>query len=288
MTIVKLQGGLGNQMFQYAIARSLSVWYGTDFALDHSFLETRIPDATHVIRHYDLDVFTLDAPRATAKQLAPFFKSPGKRLLPFPKRYHCITEPHYHFYPAVFEQSGHLYLDGYWQSERYFAPVADMLRQDFRFRTPVQPESQPLLSHIKSTPSVCLNVRRTDFVTNTFHVLCSMRYYHEAMNMVSNKVPGAQFFVFSDDVEWCREQFGNMPNMVIAGHEHSGHKFANYLQLMAACAHFIIPNSSFAWWAVWLANRPDAVVVAPNRWFNYPHWDVRDLMPASWIKISPD
>jgi hypothetical protein len=292
LIIVKLQGGLGNQMFQYAIARSLATRYATGYALDHHFLESREPQATHVFRNYDLDIFTLQAPKATAAQIANFFPSPSianrLRKLSLLRRYHFIIEPHFHYYPEVFERSKHCYLDGYWQSEKYFQPVAEELRTAFRFSLPILPASQELLQQLQLSGSVCLNVRRSDFVTNTFHTLCSMRYYRHAMELIRGRVANARFFVFSDDKDWCRQQFAGEAGVEVVGEEHNGFKYGNFLQLMSACRHFIIPASSYGWWAVWLANRNDNIVIAPDRWFSYPDWDIRDLMPDRWIKLSPD
>jgi hypothetical protein len=113
-----------------------------------------------------------------------------------------------------------------------------------------------------------------------------MDYFSAAMSMAIEKLGSPRFFIFSDDINWCEAQFGAMSNTVIVGHEHKGIKFGNYLQLMACCKHFIIPNSTFAWWAVWLANRKDNLVIAPQKWLNDPTWDTKDLIPDHWIRMA--
>jgi tellurite resistance-related uncharacterized protein len=287
LIIVKLQGGLGNQMFQYAVGKALACFYNTSLRLDHGFLESRAENATHVFREYNLDLFNLRVKRASSRELNTFFKSGpiwkkyGVRL-GLLTRHEIVNEPHFQFYPELFNKHKHLYLDGYWQSPKYFESIKAELRNDFAFRKTVDTHSFQMLKLIEAVNSVCVNVRRTDFLINSFHAQCALSYYKESMTFVSARIANPTFFVFSDDIAWCYENFAHLPNCIIVDHTHKGDRFSNYLMLMASCKHFIIANSTFAWWAVWLANRENNIVIAPQKWFTDPSWRTEDLLPEQW------
>lgn len=279
-------------MFQYAIAKSLAAHYKTTYAFDHRFLEDRSPAATHTFRNYDLDIFRVKARRALAKDLYlfehkwPKWKSYGVRLnLLAPHR--SYVERHYQFDGGVFVQGPHLYLDGYWQSDKYFTAIAKDLRGDFTFVHKIGTQSLPLLTQIMTSDSICINVRRGDFLQNTFHKVCDESYYAKAIAIVKEKIRHPKFFLFGDDVQWFLDYVNpSAEDVTVVDHEHKGHKFGNYLQLMSSCKHFIIPNSTFAWWAVWLANRTDNLVVAPKNWFTDSAWHTADLLPAHWLLLD--
>jgi hypothetical protein len=294
MVIVKLQGGMGNQMFQYATAKALARHLATDFKMDLEFLLDRSPRENFVYRDYDLDIFSLEAPVASKSETLKFKKLPENKLqtalyllqnIVRPWKYYY--EPHFHFAPQVFELPRHCYLDGYWQTPKYFQSIEQEIRNDFRFREPVIAASQELHKMIKEKNSVCINVRRADFLNNNFHGVCDMKYFNPGIDIVASKVADPHFFIFSDDPQWCLENFKLDYPVTFVGHEHKGNKFSNYLQLMSQCKHYIIPNSSFAWWAVWLnGDRSDKIVVAPTTWFTDGDWDPKDLIPDTWIRVA--
>lgn len=188
-------------------------------------------------------------------------------------------------------------LDGYWQSPRYFEPIADELRNSiFQFRYPINAEAQKLKAEIQSGSSICLNVRRTDFLTNQFHGALSEEYFYSAVEKMGETTSEPKIYVFSDDIPWCRENLRFPYETVVVDHSFKGYKFATYLELMSACRHFIIPNSTFAWWAAWMGKHPEKRVIAPTRWFNptssadfYGSTDFdregRDLVPGSWERL---
>jgi hypothetical protein len=291
MIIVKLQGGLGNQMFQYAVGKSLAHHYNTSFKLDHHFLESRHETANHIFRNYDLDIFALEAERATVKEVTAFRRKAGlltkvAAYMSFVDLPEVVIEKHYHFDASLFKRSSYLYLDGYWQTESYFRKITKTIRNDFRFKRHLNTNSAELLRQFANDELVCVNVRRSDFLQNSFHPVCGLDYFIPAMELVASKLANPHFLVFSDDIDWCRQSFTSTHPLTIVDHTHKGQKFDNYLQLMSCCKHFIIPNSSFAWWAVWLANRKDNIVIAPQTWFNDPGWDTKDLLPNNWIMLS--
>ncbi|HSC54395.1 MAG TPA: alpha-1,2-fucosyltransferase [Phnomibacter sp.] len=291
MIVVKLQGGLGNQMFQYAIGKAMATRLHCSFYFDHRFLDDRSANANWTFRTFDLDVFGLPERRADTQTLASFFsnsswlKNKGVQL-GWLKPNQVIKERHFHYDGHLQYARGHLYLDGYWQSPKYFENVQDELRKELRIVIPTEPGSGDLLNRIRNCNSVCINVRRGDFLSNSFHAVCSENYFENAISYMQKNISDPIFFVFSDDKDWAQQVFGEMGNAVIVGEIHDGLKYSNKLMLMAACKHFIIPNSSFAWWAVWLANQKDNIVIAPQTWFNDPAWDTRDLVPEHWIRLT--
>lgn len=293
MVIVKLMGGLGNQMFQYALGKAMAKRLETTLKLDLDFLLDRTPRENFVFRDYDLDVFNLSVERALPDDISPFFYQPKNkfdklfsRLKKWWVPYTAYREAHFHVDPAVFLLSGNIYLEGYWQSAQYFQDIEDEIRTDFSFRSPIAPTSKQLSDEIENKNSVCINVRRADFLNTSFHGVCNMNYFGPAIEFMASRVVNSHFFVFSDDPEWCLNNFKLPYRFTFVGHEHKGEKFSSYLQLMAQCKHFIIPNSSFAWWAVWMNQGDEKVVVAPTVWFTDSSWDTCDLIPNTWIRME--
>jgi hypothetical protein len=293
MVITKLMGGLGNQMFQFAAGKTLATRLNTSFFLDMDFLLDRTPRPNFVYRDYDLTIFKLKATRASANQLKSFLYVPENRVERYLKKlrnaispHHYYRETHFHFDEKFRTLTGNVYMEGYWQSPRYFEEISEVIRNDFSFSSPIDERSESLKAQILASSSVCVNVRRSDFLTNSFHGVCDMKYFKPAIERMAAQVKDAHFFVFSDDPDWCVENFSFRYPFTFVGHDHAGSKFSTYLQLMASCKHFIIPNSSFAWWAVWLNRSNEKLVIGPKLWFNDLRWDTRDLIPADWIRID--
>ena len=293
MIIVRLMGGLGNQMFQYAFGRALAHRNSTELKLDKSsFPERTATDNGYVERNYDLDVFAFEPTFATESEVALLSKRSRvmivdrvmNKALGFKST--VVLEPHFHFSKAVaHETNGDRYLIGYWQSRKYFQEIEPVIRDEFQFREPMSQESAELLGRIRSVDSVCLNVRRGDFVVNPFHGSFGVDYFHTADRMLKERLPAYEYFVFSDDIEWCRQHLSFDVPTTFVSHDYAGQKFQDYLRLMSGCKHFVIPNSSFAWWAVWFNDDAERVVIAPDRWFADPSYDTSDLIPEDWIRI---
>jgi glycosyltransferase involved in cell wall biosynthesis/predicted SAM-dependent methyltransferase len=279
---VKLQGGLGNQMFQYATGLALARRTGSRLTLDLSFLLDRSPRANFTYRDFDLDLFQLPADCTVVKKLP----------LEEASRLSLQTEKHFHYDSAFASFETNTYLDGYWQSPRYFESIADEIRRTFTtFQTPPDSKHQELALQIRSCPSVCLNVRRADFVNNptanSFHGVCGEDYFRQAVHVLRARVPNAHFFIFSDDVEWCRnaDLVDGAPATIVS-HDYAGDRFGSYLKLMMTCQHFIIPNSTFGWWAAYLGQAPDKIVIAPTPWFSDLSKEFADLLPSDWTLLS--
>jgi hypothetical protein len=298
MIVVKLQGGLGNQMFQYALGRALAQKNDDDFALDLTFLLGGMLKENFVMRDYDLDIFAIE-PRFTAlsrvAQRLPMVRIlyRANRGLVKLKSYmgiqRYVPENEYKFHSEILNLKGNIYLDGYWQSEKYFQAAEDLLRSDFRLRAALSEKTRKMAEKIMAVNAVCINVRRGDFVnvprSMETHGFVGLEYYKRGLDALAARARGLHLFVSSDDMEWSMNNIHFDYPTTYLSHEYKGEKFGEYLYLMAMCQHFVIPNSSFAWWAAWLGQRPGKIVVAPQRWYLGKRKDPDDLVPSSWIRV---
>ena len=287
MISVRLEGGLGNQMFQYACGRALALRTGHELVLDTRAFEQQ---GQNTPRHFSLSVFTLAARVATTADLAENIswldRARAKLGLRAPSALHTIREPHFHFAPDLFPaQFQRLALAGYWQSEKYFSDHAAAIRQDFTLRPErVARLDAALLERMQSTHSVSLHIRRGDYVANAathqYHGVCSLDYYRHAAAQLAEQLRTPEFFVFTDDPAWARENL----QLDFPQHLVSDGRWQDFeeLTLMSRCRHHIIANSSFSWWGAWLNPRPDKIVCAPKVWFKNSPNDTRDLVPAAW------
>ena len=293
MVIVKLMGGLGNQMFQYAFGRALALQLGHSLYLDVDFLLDRNERKDFVFRDFDLDIMHIASYSLFDSEAKIEFNRYS--LFPFIKRKtQIIQETSFSYDSSLSQLTGErIYLDGYWQSYRYFESIAHTIREEFKVKQVLTEAQERLLLKIKSSTSVCVNFRRTDFVTIPSaiqtHGVPPMAYYEKALQELSNKIGGGlEIFVFSDDIAWCKEHFKcNYPTFFVEHSLYKGDRFAAYLQLMTTCKHFVIPNSTFAWWAAWLSNSPDKIVITPERWFveDTLQLQTNDLRPSNWISL---
>lgn len=295
MIIVRLSGGMGNQMFQYALGRTLSLANGVPLGLDLSFLLDRTPHPSwqhFTFREYDLSIFNIEAEVIPRKRIPflyrwhfsgrimlyvdalrrRFFKTPG-------------NEKSFRFDPCVLSLGPNAYLEGSWQSPKYFADIDDVLRRDFTMKDALPESTEALLSQIKNSNSVCIHVRRGDFVGNSFHGVASLAYYRESLARLRELVQIDTLYVFSDDIAWCEKNLSLPLPTVFVSDEYRGEKARGHFALMVGCRHFIIANSSFSWWAAWLGSAQDKVVIAPKQWFGDPSIHTEDLIPEQWIRI---
>lgn len=282
MVVVKLQGGLGNQMFQYACGYALAAKLGASLKLDEgSFAHDTLK------RTYCLDLFGILPVIVSDKERNAFLRPTlWDRLSAFLDPRTVLREPEtdWRYYAAIEACKGSVYLDGYWQSSRYLREYEQEIKKIFSVKKlPLSAHSKPLLAQIVADESVCVNVRRGDFLTNSVIGFVGLDFYVKGYKQLSYAVTNPVFYVFSDDLAWCMEHFGFMEHVVFVGHEHAGDRFATYLKLMANCKHFLIPNSSFAWWAAWLSGT-EGQVLAPAKYLQDPSYRI-DVVPDNWTKI---
>lgn len=292
MIISHIIGGLGNQMFQYASGRALSLARGVPLRLDTQDFEGY---ALH--NGYELDrIFNIQAQLASKGDLRAVlgWRSPTairRRLfreqLQILRGPRLFVDTQFTSWRQIAEVPDDCYLMGNWQTEMYFKNAAATIRADFSFKLPAQGRNKELAGQIGRSEAVSLHVRRGDMAANpaslAFHGLCSLDYYRRAIAYISERVANPEFYIFSDDIPWVKENLQLQHPCHYMDHNKGAESY-NDMRLMSLCRHHIIANSSFSWWGAWLNPREDKVVVAPERWFA-SDFDSSDIVPASWIKL---
>lgn len=294
MIVIRFLGGLGNQLFQYALGRHLSLIHDRPLRFDISGYTATKPNAKLGIRVFGLDAFSVGGQVATAQELQPFqaYRRRGARGClarlansSTPLRFRlCIVErkaDFWRFRRSVLTSAvaGTVLIQGYWQTEKYFEKIAETIRNDLRLKLPAEGLNAEMLSTIEAVDSVSVHVRHGDNATSIAkdYGVLPIAYYQRAIGLIKKRVAKAHFFVFSDDLDWAKE------NLTLSGPTtfvvHNGDE-KNYedLRLMAACRHHILGNSTFSWWGAWLGTKNHQIVYAPadvNR-------DYRDHYPPSW------
>jgi hypothetical protein len=282
-------GGLGNQMFQYAAGRRLAYFHNTDLFLDVTWFSSQ------ALRKYELDVFKINAAIARLDfQKNVSFSRKDRVRLGIRKLFtgetviQYVKEESFNFHEKVLSLPDNSYLDGYWQSEKYFAEIADSICKELSFVNQPSKINKKLLDDIKSSNSVSLHVRRGDYISNPknmeIHGVLGAEYYRESLNLINENVIEPEIFVFSDDIVWAKENLiMDLPvHFIDQNRAENDHED---LRLMSNCKHHIIANSSFSWWGAWLSTNPKKFVIAPKKWFNLSNKNIKDLIPASWHQI---
>lgn len=295
MIIVRLRGGLGNQLFQFAAAHSLATVKGVQLKSD-LYTYTK-----HPFRKYELHNFNISLPEATRDEVHRFTGSNfiSRYLNKKSNYFYCPTvfaQPHYHFYEDFFSLPVPIYLSGYWQSEKYFSNVADSLRKMITPSKPLDQRNSDLIASVRSTDSVAIHIRRTDYTSTSFFKPMDLDYYQRALEAIGKKISKPRFVVFSDDIAWSKQQLKDLADATFVDHNTGADSYKDLL-VMAACRNQIIANSTFSWWAAWLNNTPGKTAIAPAKWFHntyltnkepvYPSrfYNTRDLIPPSWTQL---
>lgn len=291
MNIVRINCGLGNQMFQYAFYRMLKE-LDADTKLDISEFKYR--------KHhngYELQkIFNIQADYASKKEcntLADVSKSLWTELrrdffkIKLKTTGKALSESDYspHF-NATLLQEKNAYFMGYWQTEKYFKPIEGIIRKEFTFKKELDTSNLLVKEQILKTNSVSIHIRRGDYIKKSrvlnLGSVCTIDYFKQAISLMAEKTESPHFFVFSDDMPWVKENL-RMENITYVDLNHEKDSYKD-MQLMSLCQHNIITNSSFSWWGAWLNANPAKIVVAPNIWFR--DVDMVDIIPTEWIKLK--
>lgn len=291
MIIVRLMGGLGNQMFEYAAGRALAEHRQAELKLDLGWFKTQS------LRKYELGGFSM-TPRFAGKMETKgntrrfrVFSWLLRRRQMFRSAEKCTyfrEKRFYEFDADFFSLGSDVYLDGYWQNEKYFTSSEPAIRKTFFMTGPFPFAQDELIKKMESTNSVSIHVRRGDFAavdrTRAYHGLCSPDYYQRGVELMKSKIGSPRFFVFSDEPEWVKSHLPLPPETVFVtgGSVETPH---HDLRLMASCRHHIIANSSFSWWGAWLCTNTDKMVIAPSRWVIAPGVNDSDACPREWMRI---
>ncbi|MFA5104881.1 MAG: alpha-1,2-fucosyltransferase [Candidatus Margulisiibacteriota bacterium] len=289
MIIIKLMGGIGNQMFQYACGRALAFEYDMPLLLDTFELEIQKNFKIHASRVYELGIFTISARKAQLNEVSKYY---NRNILSIVLNKvglsNRIKEKNEGFFPVRLCRLGTSYLEGYWQSEKYFLPIEQIIRQEFAFKYPLDSINQQIAEQIGTCISVGLHVRRGDYVNNPHthqvHGICSKEYYLHAMELMNKSLKNPVFFIFSDDIVWAKENLNCGNNARFIDHNRDRESYRD-MQLMSLCKHHVIANSSFSWWGAWLSRNPEKIVIAPKKWFNTDKLNTKDIIPEKWLKI---
>lgn len=293
---VRLRGGLGNQLFQYAAAFAVAQHHAATLLLDTSFL---LLDNE---RRYELGALSISARLATPEELLAIHQNVGRvasfvhpapaatrlrlrvnRLL-LRRRFHYLHDHERGFQPELFDRTGDLYLAGTWASEKYFADQRPALLREFTPRHPPAPHTANLLAQIQQSPSLCVHVRRGDYVTKPDHAArfgtCLPDYYLRAAAHLT-QIPALHAYLFSDDPAWANDNIRLPFPTTLIPYDPSAPPTDDF-RLMTACQHFIIANSTLSWWAAWLATHPEKIIIAPQQWSRDP--SVPDPVPPGWLR----
>jgi hypothetical protein len=283
MIIVKLGGGLGNQLFQYACGRSLSVKNSDILKLDIEAYTANNP------RVYGLGRFNIVENIARQEEIR-------KLRLPYGFLSRCVRsfkarilrQFNIGFNPKILELKGDIYLEGYWKNEKYFIDIEETIRKEFTLRNPLSQAAQEIKGAIfdEACP-VSLHVRRGDYVEVTgtlkYHGVCTPEYYRDALAYTSMRVPISRLFIFSDDIEWVKNNMTfDFPVTFVSQADIPDYE---ELMLMSYCKHNIIANSTFSWWGAWLNMNEDKIIVVPKRWLAKTGTDYYEEIPLTWIKL---
>jgi hypothetical protein len=295
--LVNLSGGLGNQMFQYAFGRSLSQYHQTELILDLSNYSTAISPSINeyglAVRKYELGCFLIKPTFSEIAHKNFFFPKNSirskilykvERML---KRKTLVFESQNGYHEKIWNQiQRNTYVQGFWQSPLYFKGIEQLLKNDFKFNLNISRDKQ-LESHIQQCNSIAIHVRRGDYesskIVQNIHGLCSLAYYKNATNFIMNKTLSPKFYIFSDDIEWCKSNFNWLPNAHYITNKDSPAYYDMYL--MSICKSIIIANSTFSWWGAWLNINPNKIVIAPSLWFKNTTADELKIYPMDWISI---
>jgi hypothetical protein len=294
MIVVKLMGGLGNQMFQYATARRLAHKHGVPLRLDVSDYKNMHENDTP--RHFSLDAYKISGKVANENELASMLSRDFRATLPYKisrrlgidKRLRPLGESAKGLNSIVLRARNNTYLVGWWQNEGYFQDIKDILLKEF---VPKKNSSysRSILEQMGVRDAVAIHVRRGDYVTNKHankeHGLTPLDYYKAAMKIIEESVKAPRYYVFSDDIDWCKKNLPLGKDAVFVDKNGEARPHED-IYLMQNCKHNIIANSSFSWWGAWLNNNPDKIVIAPKVWFQNKATDAdTEIVPPSWMRL---
>jgi hypothetical protein len=300
MVVVKIQGGLGNQLFQYASGRALSLYLNTELKLDLSFF-----DDAKFNKVYRLDKFNISVPRAQTWEYNPLKNSTeipfiikslhriGISLSPFYKRNHLIETD----ILKIFQKRKLIHRDYFFEcwynNLNYYKTYREIILNDLNADNLLNNKNLLLQNELKSSNSVAVHIRRGDFLTNGFFKELSKEYYVNAMKIISEKTNNPIFYFFSDDIDWAKKEYSYLPNVKFVEHnsilETQWNTYGDIedLMLFRSCKHQIIANSTFSWWGAWLNERHDKTIISPKYWYNNKKAQKKiendGILPKEWL-----
>lgn len=295
MIIMGIVAWLGNQMFQYAHGKKLSIQSKQPLYLD-------IDPMYYDMRNYELGIYNIEENFATEKQKRRYTKLRKKKFLDtcwYPvKRFSKKFDPHYiienkkhpKIHKSMFDYRNDIqpaswdyYLEWFWQSEKYFIDIAPIIRKEFTLEQPItDPKNVDIMEKIHNSNAISLHVRRTDYMWSDFSWVATIEYYNRAIQYIQQKVINPTFFIFSDDPVWTKENIMTNHESYFIDWNTKENSYKD-MQLMSLCKHNIIANSSFSWRWARLNNNADKIVIAPAKW--HQKLDYKDIIPSSRVRL---
>jgi hypothetical protein len=288
---LKISGGLGNQIFQYAAGRSLAKLYSCPLIIDTTWYKNIPAESTRrdiLINQLNIKASFIDSnndlkflfDQHSFNWIQHIFHKKifrERKLFTFDKSILRVIPP--------------IYLDGYWQSEHYFINIHAELRSELFLSRSILSIYQRYLEMIKSVQDpVMVHLRRGDYITSSsaseIHGVLPISYYLNSIEYFKKKLQSPTFFIFSDDITWCRQYFSNDAKIILIDTEGVTPNPIDELYIMSMCDHFIIANSSLSWWGAWLNQSNRKIVVAPDPWMKKTKISTPDLIPKSWHKFN--
>lgn len=287
MSIVKVTGGLGNQLFQYSFGQFLHKNTGMEVFY---YFDTVNNSRSFTNRDHELSKFNLDFAIADQEAFSKYkikngllgrFKRKITQLLPFISDTYVVQQGP-HDYPSKFQDA---HYDGYWQIYEYPETIKEKLQTHLQLGAEQLIKFKELINNFESENSVALHIRRSDYITipanaKIFNV-CDKKYYEDAIAIINSRVDDAKYYIFTEDMDWAKENFVGTDFVFV-----EGNSAIEDMLLMAKCKHNIIANSTFSWWSAWLNQNPEKMVVTPKKWYKGPlNETVINLIPEQWNRI---
>jgi hypothetical protein len=277
-------------MFQFATGLAISKLNNTELKLDISSFENYTLHNGFELDEVFLGNFAIaslsDVSSVLRAKRSPLIRKVYRRLFTGNVVSNYIIEPDFNYWSEFKRISNNTYIEGYWQSERYFKDISQHIQTQFKFKQPLTNLNMELAQSIQLQNSVSIHIRRGDYISNKKNLqiynTCDINYYKNAINHILQRVSNPTFYVFSDDISWAKSFLAAYP-CVFIDHNKSKNSYID-MQLMSMCKHNIIANSSFSWWGAWLNSYNRKIVIAPKKWF-YKEISTEDLIPKSWLKL---
>lgn len=299
MIMIRLMGGLGNQMFQYAFGASLAIKHKTELVIDDTLIADRSTDhLVYTHRNFELELFkNLKYRWATPEEIVLFNGAQNASAIDKIKRRlknslqpkKLVIQKNNQLNDYLKNSTDNTCYVGRWQSFRFFADHEKEIKNGFEMSKPAIDGIDQLIEEIKSVESVCLHIRRGDLVTSPLYSktigALDMNYYSKAMELVSGQIKQPVYFVFSDDINWCKQNLKLKGELRFIEDRFAGSRADGHFYLMKQCKNFIISNSTFAWWTAYLSINPDKKVIYPKNWYKDPEMENSEMCPNGWIKL---
>ena len=275
-------GGIGNQLFQYAAARSISYLKGVPIKVDTSFYDLKTDNRFFSLHHFNTIIIKAqkeEIDKLIAKTSSSFYARILKRFR-FPTRFykktHIIENSKKVIDKRITNCNNDAFIEGWFQNEMYFKGIRDVLLKEFTLKNDERKEFQEARNKIINCESVSIHFRRGDYLTNKYFGPAPLDYYYRAIKYINERVILPVYYIFSDEIDWVKKNFkieGNFHYLDSSRKNLSIHPTENDsqdLMLMKQCKYNIVANSTFSWWAAWLNTNPEKIIIAPKKWYDDP------------------